>query len=134
MNLWAFITALIVLNASFIGWHVYKRTQLEDEIKQRDLATLERNEAIGRLSFEYTQRLADIDNRPAPVAPERVYVKTSEVCPSGPAGLDDGAQPGRVELDRRSVESVTAVTDKFQRDFEKCSVKLEAIQEAIRTQ
>ena len=112
-------------------------TQAENRKLRNERAAIEaaehqRNKAIGVLATEYYERLKDIESRPAP-EPERVFVKASCVSPTGAARLDDGAKPGRVELDPGTVGRITAISDKWQRDFERCSVKLEAIQEALRT-
>ena len=106
--------------------------KLRDELAASEAAEHQRNKAIGVLATEYYERLKDIESRPAP-EPERVFVKASCVSPTGAARLDDGAKPGRVELDPGTVGRITAISDKWQRDFERCSVKLEAIQEALRT-
>lgn len=106
--------------------------KLRNELAASEAAEHQRNKAIGVLATEYYERLKDIESRPAP-EPERVFVKASCVSPTGAARLDDGAKPGRVELDPGTVGRITAISDKWQRDFERCSVKLEAIQEALRT-
>ena len=106
--------------------------KLRNELAASEAAEHKRNKAIGVLAAEYYERLKDIESRPAP-EPERVFVKASCVSPTGAARLDDGAKPGRVELDPGTVGRITAISDKWQRDLERCSVKLEAIQEALRT-
>lgn len=126
---------LFVLTASYAAvlahWIQEKKT-LRNELAAIEAAEHQRNKAIGILATEYYERLKDIESRPAP-EPERVFVKASCVSPTGAARLDDGAKPGRVELDPGTVGRITAISDKWQRDFERCSVKLEAIQEALRT-
>lgn len=118
-------------------WAWYGASSERDALLAEQAAQQEaissRDAAIKELAKEYEKLYLDIDARPDPPV-ERVFIKADCVPPSGPAGLDDGAVTGRVELDPGSVGRVTRVTERWQREFEKCSVKLEAIHESLRTQ
>lgn len=122
--------SLIAVSIQLVQENSRKRN-LQTELIEIHEASHERNEAIKRLSYEYYQQFQAINDRPAP-KPERVYVKANCVSPSGDAGLGNGTLPGRVELDPGIVRRITAIADRWQRDFEKCSVKLEAIHQAVR--
>lgn len=123
----------LLITAVVDGLMVRKeRDALRTEAASAVVAADERDAEIQRITDDFKKLHDDIDARPPVVVTERVYVKASCVQVDTASGLGDGTQPGRVELDRRSVESVVEVTDKWQRDFERCSVKLEAIQKAVR--
>lgn len=124
--------ALLIFFLVMLCWREYQYSKTRKDLAASELAHIERNEAVGRLAKEYYDRFQDIVNRPVPAVPERVYVKTDCVPSAGDTGLGNGTHHGRVELSRRTVESVGAVADKFQRELEQCSVKLEFLQKAVR--
>lgn len=127
-----YVFPVAMLTWAWYGASSERDALLAEQAAQQE-AVIHRDAAIKGLAREYEKLYQDIDARPAPTV-ERVFIKTDCVPTTDPAGLDDGTQPGRVELDPGSVGRITRVTDRWQRDFEKCSVKLEAIHESLRTQ
>lgn len=124
--------ALLIFFLALLFWREYQYSKTRKELAASEAAHIERNAAVGRLAKEYYDRFKDITDRTTPAVPERVYVKANCVPTAGDTGLGDGASGGRLELSRRTVESVGAVADKFQRELDKCSVKLEFLQQAVR--
>lgn len=99
---------------------------------QVEAAEAERNATMARLAQNYYEKFKEIENRPAPAAPERVFVQADCVPPAGDTGLGDGTHPGRVELSRGVVGSVNEIAERYQKKLEQCSLKLDYLQQAVR--
>ena len=121
-----------------VGWmnaaDHYEAKQLKREAAQH-AAEKQRNKAIAQLSTDYYAQYQDAINRNPVTVTERVLIRAR--CPvraDQPASLDDGTGTTRVELDQRSVERVTAVTDKHEKRANACAIQLTALQALIRSQ
>lgn len=112
----------------------YETQKLKSEAAQ-NAAEDKRNEAMAQLSTDYYWQYQDAINREPVTVTERVFVRAK--CPvqaDQPASLDDGTGTARVELDQRSVERITAVTDKHEKRANACAIQLTALQALIRSQ
>lgn len=128
---WQIIPIIALTGAWYSA--ISERDSLRSELAAAQEASVQRDESIRKLAHDYKEKFDAIDARPAP-AVERVFIKADCVPASSTTGVDDGTLTGRVELDPGSVRRVTGVTSRWQKKFEQCSIKLEAIHEAIRTQ
>ena len=117
-----------VAGAFFVNeWHIKSRVK---EQLEHSKVVAERDRITRELSSEYYELHQKVANRGPTVVTERVFVKAK--CPvpaSDNAGVGNGADAARVELDRGTIGSVTAVTDRYKKQYEQCAIKLRFHQE-----
>lgn len=129
---------LALIIAFYAGHHVTKG-YYEGRLSELKLKSAKAEQAqaaeIARLSSDYYELHQAANNKPAPVV-ERVLVRAE--CPKLPsadnAGMGNGADAARVELDRGTVESVTAVTHQHEKQYQQCAARLAFFQSYFKGQ
>lgn len=112
-----------VIGAFFVNeWH--SKARIKEQLAHSK-ALAERDRITQELSREYYELYQDATTREPTVITERVLVKAKCPVPTiANAGVGDGADAARVELDSGTVRRVAALADRHQRLYEQCAIAL----------